>query len=324
MTVRGLRVLAWPGMPGGAALAEAGRRLGRSVSVATVASNEALEALLSCAEPFDLIFPSDYLVERLAAAGRLVPLDADAVPLERLAGWALDAVHDPGCRWSIPFAYGTTGYLCRRPEARSWEDLFDPAPRARVGMLEEVREVVGAALIATGHSPNDVGGEALDAAHSLLERQRPRVSRFDSDDFVSPVLSRAVDVHHAWSGPAAQGARRHAALRYVVPEEGAVRWITTAAIPAQAIDPVVSHALIAELTDPELAATTTTQGGFATPNEPARRLLPRELRDDEDLFPGADTLARCHALRDLGDNESRLAAAWSRGPDRPTKEAVTP
>lgn len=297
-------------MPAQTSLETAARRLGRAVSVETVASNELLEARLERQGAFDLIFPSDYLVERLRARGQLLAIDHERVPLERLAGWSSEAAHDPGARFSIPFAYGTTGYLCSAAGASSWTALFDPPPGVRVGMLEEVREVVGAALIATGHEPNELASSALRSAGELLARQRPRVARFDSDDFVTPVASGAVSVHHAWSGPAAQAVRRHRELRYVVPDEGAVVWVTTAAIPSDAPDPDGSTALLAELMDPELAAQTTALHGFATPNNPARRLLPRDLREDGALFPPAETLARCHALRDLGEGEARIAAAW--------------
>jgi spermidine/putrescine transport system substrate-binding protein len=297
-------------MPAKMSLETAGRRLGRAVSVQTVASNELLESRLASPGGFDLIFPSDYLVERLRARGHLLALAHERVPLERLAGWSLAAVHDPGARLSVPFAYGTTGYLSTVPGARSWSALFDPPPGTRVGMLEEVREVVGAALIATGHGPNEVAPSALRAAAELLAEQRPRVARFNSDDFITPVVSNAVRMHHAWSGPSAQAVRLHRGLRYVVPDEGAILWITTAAIPSNAEDPAGSTALLAELMDPELAAQTTELHGFATPNEPARRLLSRDLRVDGVLFPPAETLARCYALRDLGQNEARLAATW--------------
>jgi spermidine/putrescine transport system substrate-binding protein len=296
-------------MPASDSLSEAGRRLGRPLSVETVASNEALERRLACTEPWDLVFPSDYLVERLTRAGGLVALDRDALPLESIEGWALNATHDPGCRWSVPFAYGTTGYLCTSREASSWKTLFDPPPGTRVGLLDEVREVVGAALIATGHDPNDVRDEALSAARALLARQRPNVASYDSDDFVGPVVSGAIDVHHAWSGPAALAARLHPELQYVVPDEGAILWITAAAIPATAPDPAASLALLAQLMSPELAARTTSLSGFATPNRPARRFLTTELRADKALFPDDDTLARCHTLRDLGDAEPRLLGA---------------
>jgi spermidine/putrescine transport system substrate-binding protein len=312
---RTLNVLAWPGMPAGEAVARAATRLGWPVSVSVVASNEELEAELDRAgeDGFDLIFPSDYLVERLAAAGRLLPLDPDALPLERLADWTVAAEHDPGCRWSVPFAFGTTGYLTRFKRASSWQDLFDPQPGRLVGMLAEVREVVGAALIASGYGPNEIAEQALGAARALLARQRPSVARYNSDDFVGPVVSGEIDIHHAWSGPAVRGAHRHPRLRYVVPDEGAIIWITAAAIPAGAPDSVASTALLRELMEPALAALTTLHGGFATPNEEARCRLPTDLRDDENLFPSAETLVRCHALRDLGVNETLLGSAWPSG-----------
>jgi spermidine/putrescine-binding protein len=299
-------------MPASEALDEAATRLGWPVSVSVVASNEDLEAKLRSGgkESFDLIFPSDYLVERLAASGWLLPLDRDALPLERLADWSVGAGHDPDCRWSVPFAFGTTGYLTPLKGATSWQDLFDPPAERQVGMLEEVREVVGAALIAGGHGPNDTSDRALTGARALLARQRPCVARYDSGDFVTPVLSGEVDIHHAWSGPAVWATLQQPHLRYVVPDEGAVIWITAAAIPVGAPDSVASTALLRELMDPDLAALTTLQNGFSTPNETARGRLPDHLRDNRGLFPCRETLTRCHPLHDLGENESLLESAW--------------
>lgn len=297
-------------MPALGSLTEVGLRLGRTITAEVVSSNEDLEARLNADPPFDLIFPSDYLVEKLVATGRLLELPRPAAWLERLVPWAMEAEHDPGCRWSMPFAYGTTGFLCDISATEcgpSWTTLFDPGGGGRVGMLAEIREVVGAALIATGHAPNDVGSGALEVARELLHLQRPRVARYDSDDFVTPVVADEVSVHHAWSGPAAQAARLHRRLRYVVPAEGAIAWITAAAIPADAPCPELSQALIAELMDPVLAARTTRLHGFATPNGAARDLLPPELRDDPALFPDEATLARCHRLRNLGRSVRRLS-----------------
>jgi spermidine/putrescine transport system substrate-binding protein len=306
--VRTLRVLSWPGMPARESLTEAGRRLDTEVTAEAIASNERLFQRMDVAAPFDLIFPSDYAVERLRAAGRLHALDRDLLPLDRLAFWAREAVHDPGCVHSVPFAVGTTGYLhdASLGAASSWRALFEPAAGARVGMLGEVREVLAAALLAAGCSPNATDSDSLSSAQSILRAQHPHVARYDSDDFITPLLEKAVVAHHAWSGPAALAMRSRPWLRYVVPEEGALLWITTAAIPIDAPDPAASLALIRELMDPELAATTTRCHGYATPNEAARECLEPELRDDRVLFPPQATLARCHSARDLGGEEQRM------------------
>jgi spermidine/putrescine transport system substrate-binding protein len=306
-----VRVLAWIGMPATEGLAEVASRVGEEITVVTISSNEHLEAQLSVDEPFDLIFPSDYLVERLRRRDLL--LELGPVPLDRLEPWALTAEHDPGCHHSVPFAYGTTGIL-RGPRAAglsSWRALFTPSPGVAVGMLDEVREVIGAALMATGHSPNDCDEAALGDARALLLAQRPNVSAYDSDDFCEPVRSGRVVAHQAWSGPAAQAARGDGGLSYVVPDEGAVLWVTTAAIPVDAPHPERSLRVLSELMDPALAALTTARNGYATPNRPARALLPAALRDDPALFPDSRTRARCHALRDLGAGESRMLDVWS-------------
>lgn len=295
-------------MPARASLDEAARRVGADgLHVEEVASNELLHERMLAAGPWDLVFPSDYLVERLVGAAGLLPLDG--LPLERLADWACAGTYDPGCHWSVPFAYGTTGYLTTHPTS-SWCALLEPPMGVRVSMLDEVREVVGAALIFLGRDPNDVTPEALAGAREVLRRQRPAVVAYGSDDFVGPVARGEVAFAHAWSGPASHAVRQRSGLRYVVPDEGAILWVTTGAIPADAPRPELSMQLIAELMDPTLAACTTEENGYATPNDAARALLPAALRADLTMFPDDDTRSRCHALHDLGEAETRLLAIW--------------
>jgi spermidine/putrescine-binding protein len=279
-----------------------------------ISSNERLhERMDEAGHPYDVVFPSDYMVERLRTEGRIGAIDTSGLPLDRLAGWAVAAPHDPGCRHSVPFAFGTTGYVHdeRLRGATGWSDLFDPPASLVVGMLDEVREVVGAALMACGHSPNAVDDAALADAGALLARQRERVARYDSDDFLTPLIDGAVAAHQAWSGPAALALRSRPRLSYVLPVEGATVWVTSAAIPSDAPDPDLSLELVRELMDPELASITTARNGYSTPNEAARALLDAELRTDPVLFPPEETLARCHVPRDLGADESRLTAVWT-------------
>jgi spermidine/putrescine-binding protein len=308
-----LRLLTWHGMPAPESITEAARRTGVEAEVEGIASNEVLLERMDFDGPYDVVFPSDYMVERLRDAGRLAPLGAEALPLDRLADWARNTEFDPGCEHSVPFAFGTTGYIHdqRLGALSSWRELFDPPAGIPVGMLDEVREVVGAALLARGHSPNSTDESALADAGKLLRVQGPHVARRDSDDFLSAVIDGEVGVHHAWSGPAALAVREHPELRYVVPREGAVLWITTAAIPADAPDPAASLALIRELMDPELASATTARYGYATPNEAARALLEPALRDDTTLFPTAATLERCHVVRDLRGQEALIERVWA-------------
>jgi spermidine/putrescine-binding protein len=337
-----LRMLVWPGMPADEALDLVARRIGVEVEAVAISTNEQLEERLAAGERYDVITPSDYMVERLASAGALRALDPALLPGRAgLAGWARSPVWDPDERWSVPLACGTTGVLYDRsaiPDAaeRGWGALFDPPPGARVGLLGELREVIGAALLACGRDVNATDDVSLAEAEALLTRRAEAVVRFDSDDFTGPVVDGAVVAHHAWSGPAAAAIRAEAArasaaptagatptagaarggasrLAYAVPREGAILWVTTAAISAQTERPELAHAAIETLLDPQIARITVERNGYATPNAAARAVLAPELRDDPVLFPPDDVLAGCATVRDVGaDGEERLARLWAR------------
>lgn len=307
-----LRLIVWPGMPDSGALEAAGRRIGRELEIEVISSNEDLEGLLDSEPPFDLITPSDYLVEKLVAEDRLIDLS------ERFEGgrgdfegWARNPLWDPDEKFCVPLAFGTTGLLhssSRLPGLESWSQFFEPAPGARVGLLDEVREVVGAALIAAGHSPNETAAGPLEDAARLLDEQCEAVCSVSSDDFTGPVERDEVDVHQAWSGPASLSVRQNPDLAYVVPREGALLWVTTGAIPAGAPDPEAAARLLETLIEPELASLAVINGGYSTPNRRVREVISPELQADRALFPDEETILRCQALSSLtADGERAMA-----------------
>jgi spermidine/putrescine transport system substrate-binding protein len=313
--VPAVRFLAWPGMPAKRPLVEAARLANVEVQLEIVSSNEGIAERLRAGCVYDVVCPSDYMVERLRSAEMLSPLDAEQLPgRARLTPIFSNPPWDPGLEYSTPLAFGTTGILFRRldvPDAASWMTLFDPPGQYGVGMLAEVREVLGAALLATGHDINQTTSEALADAAALLEAQAPRVLAYTSEDFITPVVAGKVVAHHAWSGPSALAVRGDPGLGYSLPREGACLWTTTAAVPVNAPNPAEAHRLIETLLTPEIAAATVVAEGFATPNDSARAVLPAALRDDPVLFPPPRELERCQSMRDVGARATKLEAVWT-------------
>lgn len=310
-----LRAIVWPGMPDGVGLERAAASIGRKLEVEVVSSNEDLEVLMDGGQPYDLVFPSDYLIEKLSAAGRLRDFSEDRrIDRDVLAEWCRHPEYDPDERFSIPFAFGVTGYLhSGRGSSSSWSEFFDPAEDVRVGLLDEVREVFGAALIMDGRSPNRFDPDSLAAVERILQRQRPAVGSVSSDDFTGPVERGEVALHMAWSGPASMAIRRTPGLGFTIPDEGALLWVTTAAIPEDAPDPDTSLELIAALMEPDIAALAIENGGYSSPNVAARDLLGPELRDDPVLFPSLEEISRCQNTNSVSADEERaITDLWAR------------
>jgi spermidine/putrescine transport system substrate-binding protein len=302
-----LNLLAWHGMPAPEALDRISSLADVSFVVSRISSNEDLERALDNGQ-YDLICPSDYLVAKLVRQGRLELLDHERLMnLPHLAGWCWDMPYDVTCRHSVPLAFGTTGYLAERgSHDGSWRSLFQPKSGIRVGMLGEVREVIGAALKATGHSLNESGADALADAERLLVAQRPSVDTYSSDDFLTPILSRSVQMQHAWSSPGNVAVDRDSELEYVVPREGAMMWVTTAAILSDSPTKETALAVLDALLLPEIAALTTVCSGYATPNDSARHTLDQGLRDNPVLYPSHAVLQRCELASDLGAGEGMM------------------
>jgi spermidine/putrescine-binding protein len=319
-------------MPDPAAIEEAGRRIGRDIDASVISSNEDLDLLIRDAGPFDLVTPSDYLVERMVAEGSILALDRERLPgVERLADWVVDPAWDPGNRHSVPFAFGTTGFLFDRRACDgepSWRTLFEPSAGVGVGLLAEVREVVGAALVAAGHPLNATGGSELADAEAILAAAAPSVASISSDDFVSPVTGGQVAAHHAWSGPAARAVASSPDLDFALPREGAVLWVTTAAIPVDARQPDAAYALVGELMKPELARLAVENGGYSSPNEAVREALDPALAGDPVLFPGEAVLRSGLTVEALApEAQTRVEEVFERtlaSPGPPTSGTSTP
>ena len=309
-----LRIIAWIGMPGQQTITAVSRKIGMDIECIEVSSNEEILERLNSDPRYDVIFCSDYLIENLIALRRLKQLEHHKIPnLKNLSSWALKLDFDPGNNYSVPTAFGTTGYIYRRStleEPQSWGVLFNPGNDIRVGMLSEIREVFGATLLYLGHGPNPETATQIDEALDLLNRQVYAMKRYDSDDFVTPIINKEVDIHQAWSSPSAAICRANNDIAYVVPEEGAVFWVTAATIPIGVQNESGALDFISAILEPEVAKVIAEQSGFSTPNSAAQSFLSEELRIDPNAYPDENILARCQRIRHIGSLDIHLNKSW--------------
>lgn len=237
-------------------------------------SNEILAAKLLVGDSgYDLVVPSSASFVRLRKAGVLQPLDwsrlknAGAIDQQLLANLS---EADPGNRYAVPYAWGSTGIGFnvaaireRMPDAPvdSWAIVFDPAVVARfedcgVAFLDSPGDVTPSALLYLGRDPMSERDEDLRDAMTVLERVRPFVRYFHGSQWIDDLANGEVCLALGWSGGVAQAQRGLArdALRYVIPSEGALSWHDVLAIPADAEHVASAYRLIDHLLRPEVAA----------------------------------------------------------------------
>lgn len=299
-------------------IAEFTHRTGIRVRYDTYDSNEALlEKLQSGVADYDIVVPSDYMVQILAAEGLIQEIDH-----ERIATWGnlnpkfLNKDFDPENKYSLPYFWGTTGIGFNRQKfpdgVDSWGVLFDPANAGRILMLDDVREVFAVALKYLGHSVNETDPESLRKAADLLKQQKRLVKTYNSGDFHNILASGDVDLAHGYNGQIAEVVSANPErLGYVVPKEGSVFWMDNICIPAKARNVDNAYAFISFIMEPEINAKIVNAVSYASANQAAKKFIDPAILEDQAIYPPEDVLERCEFIKDLGETATLLDALWT-------------
>lgn len=241
----------------------------------TYASNEDLLAKLQAgATGYDVIFPSDYMVAQMIELDLLAEIDtAQLSNFGNLDPEFLDPPFDPGNRHCVPYQWGTTGIAYQRTHPAfaetapdSWAYLFDPAyleryAAAGVNVLNDQRELMAAALFYLNYDPNTTERAELEAARDLILQAKPYWKTFNSEGYESTLLIPGeVVISHAWNGGAALAidatydeATGESEWAYVIPQEGAVKYLDNLCIPAASTQQETALHFINFLLEPENA-----------------------------------------------------------------------
>jgi spermidine/putrescine transport system substrate-binding protein len=283
---------------------------GVEVTIDTYPSNEDLAAKIRAGNSgYDIIVPSDYMVDILIQEGRLLKLDKTQIPnIANLDQNQMGLYYDPNNDYSLPYQYGMTGIAFNSKEVSpapdSWAALFD-AERLKsygnkVSMLDDERESVGAALKYQGHSYNSTNPEELAQAKALLLAQKPLLARYDSENVSSGLTSGEVVMAHAWNGAASLARSESADIEWIVPKEGGVIWQDSLAIPADAPEPYTAHVFINNVLDGKIGARITDFTYYLTPNKAAEALVSEEVREIL-FYPDDEMRKRLEYIERKGD-----------------------
>lgn len=286
------------------------KKFGVTVNYDVYDSNESLLAKLQAgATGFDVIFPSDYMVEIMIQLGLLEAFDKSLIPnIELLDPAFLKQPFDPKNQFSLPYTWGTAGIGYRADKVEgtidSWAVMFDPKNAGRIVMLDDARETLGAALKYLGFPFNSTNPDELEQAKALLIQQKSLVKAYASAQAEQMLLSGDAWFVHNWNGDIYRVAAENPDIKYVVPKEGTSKFIDNCAIPKSAQNKELAHTFINFLLEPEVDARIHNQIQYLTPNEAALPFLDESLRSTmENMTP--EIAGKLEYIEDLG-RETRL------------------
>ncbi len=255
---------------------------------------------------YDVVVPSDYMIEKMIKEKMLRPITWENVPnIKYVDKEYLHHSYDPKQQYAAPFFWGTLGIVYNTTMVEepvdSWQILWDEKYHRQIIMLDSSRDSIGIALALSGYSMNTTEESQLKEAEALLIEQYPLVYAYLVDQTKDIMINGEAALAVMYSGDAFDALSENEDLAYAVPKEGSNLWFDAMVIPANAKHPENAEKFINFMLEPENAAQNAEYVWYSIPSTAAKELLDEELRSSEVAYPAKKTLENLEVFRDPGD-----------------------
>ena len=278
-------------------------------------TNEILYPKISSgAIAYDVICPSDYMIQRMIENDLLSEINFDNIPnLKNIGKQYLEQSRqfDPENKYSVPYCWGTVGILYNKmmvdEPVDSWSILWDPKYKDNILMQDSVRDAFGVTLKYLGYSLNSIDLDELTEAKNLLIEQKPLVQAYVIDQVRDKMIGNEAALGVIYSGEANYTQKENPNLEYVIPKEGSNIWIDSWVIPKNAEHKENAEKFINFLCRPDIALMNFEYITYSTPNEAARELIEDEsIRNSEIAFPDLSKYDNLETFQYLGTEADQV------------------
>ena len=265
------------------------KQYGVRVIVENFDSNEMMYTKLMAGDRYDVIIPSDYMIERLMNEDFLQPLDKIMIPnMENMSDAVLGMSYDPDNTYSIPYFWGSVGLVYNHEnvdpaviESEGWEVLRNTDYAGHIYIYDSERDSFMMAFKALGYSMNtEDPNEINDAYEWLLQMNNTMSPVYVTDEVIDGMMNGYKDIAVVYSGDAAVVLDENEDMSFYMPSQGTNIWCDAMVIPQNAENPKLAHEFINYMLTYEAAFDNTETVGYTSPNAEVFE----EMTSSEDLY----------------------------------------
>lgn len=279
---------------------------GIKVNYVTYESNEDMyPKIKNGGASYDIIIPSDYMIERMIAEDMLMEIDVNKLPnYKYISENYRNMYYDPDNRFSVPYNVGMVGLIYNkkmveeRPE--SWTALWDERYAGKILMIDNPRDAFAVAQKILGYSLNSTDEKELSDVAQLLVEQKPLLQGYVMDEIFNKMESGEAAMVPYYVGDFVLMNDVNPDLDFVYPKEGVNVFVDAVCIPKCAQNYEAAVKYINFLLDPEVALSNALYIGYATPNTGVLEHPDyAEMRENKYLYPSEDEMPDVEYFRNL-------------------------
>lgn len=269
----------------------------------------------SGAAEYDVVCPSDYMIDKMIQNGLLQELNYDNIPnaKKNIGAQYYEQANDfdPGNKYAVPYCWGTVGILYNKTMVdepiTSWAQLWDEKYADNILMQDSVRDAFMVAEKLNGFSMNTVDPTELETAKNALIEQKPLVQAYVIDQVRDKMIGGEAAIGVIYSGEAIYTQRENPNLEYVIPEEGTNVWIDCWCILKDAPNKENAEKFIDFMCRGDIAEKNFEYITYSTPNDAARELIEdEEIKNSTIAFPDLSQYNNLETFVYLGEDGDAL------------------
>lgn len=296
------------------------KEYGIKVNWTTFSSNEDMLAKVKTesAGTYDIVQPSDYMVEQMISQDMLMELDKDVITnIENIDSAYINPSYDPGNKYSVPYQGGVAAIAVNTDkvskEITSYDDLFSEDLKGSIVALDDYRAVIGMTARSMGYSMNETDTDKLAKIEEKLLKLKDNVKVYDSDSPKNSLISGDCTVGYCWAAEIALAQEENPAIKIVFPKEGPYVFMDNWAVLKTAKNSENAMKFINYMLDSETSQKVSEEFPYLNPNAKAVDALGDEYKSNEAKNPPADVIASGEYVSNLDtDTLAIYDAMWTK------------
>ena len=275
-------------------------------------SNEKMyEDVVKNPSNYDVLVPSDYMIDRLIKEGRLEQLSKTNVSnISNIAEEYLNPSYDVGNNYSVPYMVGTVGILYNKKLVKepvtSWDALWDTNYKGQIWMWDSMRDVIGVSLKRLGYSMNSSNESELQEAKQALITQARLLRGYAEEECRDAMIADEGTLALVYAGEAKAAIDQNPNLAYVIPEEGSNKFVDGFVIVKGSKNIDAAEKFINYMCRSNIAIRNMTETGYTSPVKGAWS----EFGNNKIMFPSEEELNRCEAFLYDATATAKYSKIW--------------
>jgi len=281
-------------------------------------SNEALYAKLKAgASGYDILFPSGYMAKIMYEQKMIKEIDHSKLKnLKNLDMPYIKQALDSELKYSVPYMVTYCGIAYNKKKVKNFKPSWSMYDRTdisgRMTLLNDLREVIGAALKFNGYKYNTINDQELEKAKETVIRWKRNIAKFDVDEAKRGLSSGEFFLIQAYNGDAIQLMSENEDIAFALPMEGTSISQDDFVIPESSKNSDLAYKFIDFLLEPENAKANMEFVYYLSPNLAAQKLMSKEFMSDPAINPSKEVLQKCDFLMDLGVDNTKYSVLWDK------------